>query len=1282
MSNNKDNGLNNIKIFGDLNNDVPVEAYGNTGTPLFPFFNTTLIAGLSQQGLASYLSQDLGVFAESGLGLALALIGLGASNQVIIQDGFTTDNLLTTKNGFISGHLAMGGAGNTVNSTLLRYDPFRQSIGSPWAFPDKEYVPDTGKFIDAKSVKRLKRADALGDPAMLSTFDLENYLVLNKYSPPPDNLNATEYKSAIANYRSPIFTKAPYGFGIRGVNYLGISPPTMISYHGGGVAKEEIIYVVFKSATGDSSSLLTANTNTSAEAVDKMKLLSLFFTIDQKNSGYSLSPATSTLLAGISTLPFSWGGDPENPTPVSEANTVGYDAVIDYNQVTETMLAPLDTGGGSVSEFTQEGEDGTGSGTTLLDDPNIVEYNEMLADISGIKKLCGEVFQSLKGKKYEDIAFNYSKAVNKEFTYLYGSELGFRPTANIQPFYNYLSPAYETVTTQTDISELALPNIYEIAEKNGYDFEAFGTEILNCANSEVGALNSNPNTKKKNNLVVSAMTFGATFGAAGIMQLNTAGILGHAQGISPDLYNSVESAKDDFPFGVEIEFTGDDNLYDGATGKSLSLTNLSKKSIPTGVGQVTSDIPTSYELSLVNNLFGSGIIYDFIKTLIYSHFAGDNLVDPPNMDPEKFALIASGPEFPNGAHIAKGIVDPKIQYFNEILEPSSVDLLPDSELIYNRSEDKTEYNFLRWLNIYNEDRSIQNDDSVLYKNNGDVHKVSQALGNESMKDIYNYFLSLTGVGNSEYGNFISQFLEKLIPYVPLDANGEPKYASIDPNTLLYRNYKECVSELSYSGHFFQGTIGNTLSIQQTIFYRIKKYNANNELIQNIFIPAHGAIVPDNKVPEPLYRYVDTQVKYGEAYSYDISAYKMVIGTEYEYDYAPYSTNPQVKQQVTKNKRFDRLASGLGFKGEAPNSFQLYTSGESNQMGQQAFFMPCYDKVTLVPNGDGGGGLTEIQSDDKLLMFAVKSIPKVKIIEVPYFKESFVAVQDLPPISPLVNVYPLVGKKNNLLISFENQTGDVEEIPIPIFPIDSQYFSLERLQQHRSLRGDDGFFIKPGLRFKSDDFPSAYESFRLTGTKPKSYADFANSEYRKVNVTEETSYVDDIQTNTKYYYVFRTVDIHGNISNPTPLYEIEMVEDSGAVYPLIRVVDFAKEENYVYSKDFRRYLKIDVSSMQSFLNEEKSGIDGTTAYNPDVQPVLGENSLSAASAGSVWNRNRPYKFRIKSKSTGRVIDLNVNFKLRHTDLIEPPTDCNDNLEPGGILTKDINKYLGSDGEGDL
>ncbi len=48
-------------------------------------------------------------------------------------------------------------------------------------------------------------------------------------------------------------------------------------------------------------------------------------------------------------------------------------------------------------------------------------------------------------------------------------------------------------------------------------------------------------------------------------------------------------------------------------------------------------------------------------------------------------------------------------------------------------------------------------------------------------------------------------------------------------------------------------------------------------------------------------------------------------------------------------------------------------------------------------------------------------------------------------------------------------------------------------------------------------------------------------------------------NKKYYYTFKTIDYHGNISNPSPVYEVEIVDDNGASYFLMNTVNFEFKE---------------------------------------------------------------------------------------------------------------------------
>ena len=126
-----------------------------------------------------------------------------------------------------------------------------------------------------------------------------------------------------------------------------------------------------------------------------------------------------------------------------------------------------------------------------------------------------------------------------------------------------------------------------------------------------------------------------------------------------------------------------------------------------------------------------------------------------------------------------------------------------------------------------------------------------------------------------------------------------------------------------------------------------------------------------------------------------------------------------------------------------------------------------------------------------------------------------------------------------------------------------------------------------------------------------------------------SYVDEIQPNKKYYYVARCVDFHGNISNPTPIYELEVINDNGLIIPVVKVVDFDKEETKKQAyKSFKRYIKIQPAIRHRLVNTEKSS---------DSNIQLGKDEIAP------WDRR--FKLRLTSKSTGKKIDVNFTFKYK-------------------------------------
>ena len=180
-----------------------------------------------------------------------------------------------------------------------------------------------------------------------------------------------------------------------------------------------------------------------------------------------------------------------------------------------------------------------------------------------------------------------------------------------------------------------------------------------------------------------------------------------------------------------------------------------------------------------------------------------------------------------------------------------------------------------------------------------------------------------------------------------------------------------------------------------------------------------------------------------------------------------------------------------------------------------------------------------------------------------------------------------------------------------------------------------------LPYRSDDPPSAFELFRIT-KHPEDYRDFEGSLVsvlsNEIVSTGEyyssATFLDSIEANVKYYYTFRSVDVHNNYSNPTAVYEVQLAEDHGASYLLVKTVEFKKRSKTMLSKQMKKLINIvpritqtiaTVSDLDNFVTAE------------GLTPTLGveEDSLMG----------KRFKIRVISKETGKKIDLNVRFKMR-------------------------------------
>lgn len=154
-------------------------------------------------------------------------------------------------------------------------------------------------------------------------------------------------------------------------------------------------------------------------------------------------------------------------------------------------------------------------------------------------------------------------------------------------------------------------------------------------------------------------------------------------------------------------------------------------------------------------------------------------------------------------------------------------------------------------------------------------------------------------------------------------------------------------------------------------------------------------------------------------------------------------------------------------------------------------------------------------------------------------------KEFPPNIPEVDIKNYSNINNKLLILLQVNNG--------IYYQKANYINLFTPEQisifSEAAQKQTGTYAGGFVYSRSQNDEKCFLVYR-TKEKPESYADIIKDQniIKKLSIQDlQTSFVDDISPNTKYYYCFRVLDISDTASDASLVYEVEMIDQSGTVY---------------------------------------------------------------------------------------------------------------------------------------
>ena len=419
---------------------------------------------------------------------------------------------------------------------------------------------------------------------------------------------------------------------------------------------------------------------------------------------------------------------------------------------------------------------------------------------------------------------------------------------------------------------------------------------------------------------------------------------------------------------------------------------------------------------------------------------------------------------------------------------------------------------------------------------------------------------------------------------------------------------------------------NDSKYNETIAYRIEKIGGSptgdsqtQNILQNFWIF-------NSKGPTENIKFYDSQVKYGEDYTYRVYAYVAVIGHKYNFS----------DLAITRH---------IGETGTASNCLEFFNP-DTDQSTSQLF-----DEDALAEVNPLGTSAQVITQSDYLADFYLNYEPTIKLIEIPIYSKT---LQISDHSSPALEAVPFQYMDNSQKIGFTlavdtsrftkhypPNDGAKDALPIAITTSDQTLWT--------NYANSNNILANEEVSTDSVTRIGAIEVYRIN-EKPTAFSDFANNLLSLIDLRIEntrttvskTQFVDKIDTNKKYYYLFRGLSEHNIPTHLSEIYQAELVDDGGYKYSLFDVVYKEDFDTSIHINPINSFKKLfHLKPNLSHLTMDDTNLD----YSETARYNLTEDNLIVGTADeTIWGKI--FKVRLLSKKTGKRIDLNITYNLEN------------------------------------